>query len=75
MDEPFSGFEPLIKEQVNELIVNKKSNVGFIITDHDYRNIIKSSERLILLKDEVCWHINNPKELEYFGYLPDGKLG
>ena len=40
LDEPFSGIEPIYKEMIKELVNCHKQDKGFLITDHDYRNII-----------------------------------
>src|ERR1700727_2184085 len=45
LDEPFSKVEPLYKEVIAELIRKHRSTKGFIITDHDYTNIIAASDR------------------------------
>lgn len=74
LDEPFSGLEPIFKEHVKELIAIHKSSKGFIITDHDYRNIIDASDRLVLLKDGGCIPIDDPLDLEYYQYLPEGVI-
>jgi ABC-type multidrug transport system ATPase subunit len=74
MDEPFSGMEPLYKERIAELIKAYRHAKGFIITDHDYRNIISTSTQLILLTNGVCKHIQSLDQLESFNYLPPGTL-
>ncbi|MEP6647124.1 MAG: ATP-binding cassette domain-containing protein [Saprospiraceae bacterium] len=71
-DEPFSGLDPQHKELISELIQKLKTSKGFIITDHDYRNILKVSDRFVLLKDGYCRKIAGSKELETLGYLPEG---
>lgn len=74
MDEPFSGMEPLYKERIAELIKAYRNTKGFIITDHDYRNIISTSTQLILLTNGVCKHIQSLDQLESLNYLPPGTL-
>lgn len=74
MDEPFSGMEPLYRERIAELIKAYRDKKGFIITDHDYRNIIGTSTRLILLTNGVCKHIQSLDQLESFNYLPPGTI-
>ncbi|MCH7408067.1 ATP-binding cassette domain-containing protein [Belliella sp. DSM 111904] len=73
LDEPFSGIEPLYKELIKELIAIHKKDKGFLITDHDYMNIIDISDQLYLMNNGACLQINNYKiELEYHNYLPKG---
>ena len=74
LDEPFSGLEPIYKEHVRELIGLHKNSKGFIITDHDYRNIMQASDRLVLLKDGGCIPIDGPRDLEYYQYVPEGVI-
>ncbi|WP_073078155.1 ATP-binding cassette domain-containing protein [Chitinophaga jiangningensis] len=72
LDEPFNGLEPLLKEEVLHLLQEKKKEKGFIITDHDFRNIIQVSDRIMLIDNGVCRHIKQIQELERFGYVPSG---
>ncbi|MDJ1506879.1 ATP-binding cassette domain-containing protein [Xanthocytophaga agilis] len=74
LDEPFSYVEPIYRQTIMDLIRRYTSHIGFIITDHDYRNIIEISDRIVLLTNGVCKHIKNLEELERWGYLPPGKL-
>jgi ABC-type multidrug transport system ATPase subunit len=73
LDEPFSGIEPIYKEMIKELVNRNKQDKGFLITDHDYRNIIDASDLLYLIDNGVCRKINNySSELEEYKYLPKG---
>jgi ABC-type multidrug transport system ATPase subunit len=72
LDEPFSKVEPLYKEIIIELIKEFRSSKGFIITDHDYQNIIAASNRIILINNGVCRPINDLADLERFNYVPRG---
>ncbi|WP_298737389.1 ATP-binding cassette domain-containing protein [uncultured Chitinophaga sp.] len=74
MDEPFSGMEPLYKERIAALITAYRTTKGFIITDHDYRNIIGTSTQLLLLSNGVCKRIQSLDQLETQHYLPPGTL-
>jgi len=71
IDEPFNGVAPIYREEIKALIKEESKHKGFIITDHDYRNIIDLSTRLVLLRDGGTKLIKNPKELEYWGYIPE----
>ncbi|WP_426667264.1 ATP-binding cassette domain-containing protein [Mucilaginibacter sp. McL0603] len=72
LDEPFSKVEPLYKEVISDLIKQYKSTKGFIITDHDYVNIIAASDRIILITDGISRPITNLYELEKWNYVPAG---
>jgi len=74
LDEPFSGVEPLYKEHITALLRAYRATRGFIITDHDYRNIINTSDRILLITNGVCKHIHTLQELETLQYLPAGTL-
>jgi len=70
LDEPFSGIAPLIKEKMKETILDfSKKGKGFIITDHDYKNVLEVSSRIELLKNGKFKSIKNREELSKFGYL------
>ena len=71
IDEPFNGVAPIYREEIKALIKEESKNKGFIITDHDYRNIIDLSTRLVLLRDGGTKLIKHPEELEYWGYIPE----
>lgn len=69
LDEPYNGLSPIMIDLVNEMIRTNAGKKGFIITDHDYENVIKISTQLILLKDGKTHHIKERKELVEKGYL------
>jgi ABC-type multidrug transport system ATPase subunit len=72
LDEPFSKIEPLYKEVIIDLIREYRSTKGFIITDHDYNNIITTSDRIILITNGVCKPVDLLTELEHWNYVPAG---
>lgn len=66
-------------------IVTNKRRVRcayFIITDHDYQNVLDISSAVILMDNGNTRIIREPRELIQFGYLPasaeeiilDGKM-
>lgn len=69
LDEPFNGLAPLQKEFIKSLILAESNQKGFIITDHDYRNILDISQQLVFLKDGRLLPIK-ADELQDYGYLP-----
>lgn len=70
LDEPFNGLSPLMKEEVSNIIRNYPEK-GFMISDHDYRNVIKCASRLFMILDGKTREINNEDELKQYSYLPD----
>lgn len=68
LDEPYASVEPLYIEAINQEL-KQHSNKGIILTDHDYRNIIKVSKRLVFIKEGRIFPINDKSELKG-GYLP-----
>lgn len=74
LDEPYNGLSPLMVEKVNELIVENSMNKGIIISDHNYENVIKVSNKLVLLKEGKAHHLVCKQELIEKGYLKEGML-
>ena len=72
LDEPFSKVEPLYKEIIIDMIKKHSATKGFIITDHDYTNIIAASNHIILINNGVSKSIDNLIELESGNYVPTG---
>jgi len=50
IDEPFNGIAPVYKDEIKSIIKEHSSSKGFIITDHDYRNILDIATKTILIK-------------------------
>ncbi|TKC58468.1 ATP-binding cassette domain-containing protein [Pedobacter hiemivivus] len=73
-DEPFNGVSPLCVEILKDLIKKHSKDKGFIITDHDYENVLDISSTVILMDNGNTKVIKEFKELIQFGYLPAGSL-
>jgi ABC-type multidrug transport system ATPase subunit len=69
LDEPYNGLAPLMIDVVNEMILNNADKKGIIITDHNYQNVLKISNHLVLIKDGKTHHLKEKKELVEKGYL------
>lgn len=69
LDEPYNGLAPLMIDVVNEMILTNSHKKGVIITDHNYQNVLKVSNRLVLIKDGKTHHLKEKKELVEKGYL------
>ncbi|HKO75572.1 MAG TPA: ATP-binding cassette domain-containing protein [Flavobacterium sp.] len=74
LDEPYNGLSPLMVEKVNELVVENSKTKGIVISDHNYENVIKVSNKLILLKEGKAHHLLCKEELVEKGYLKEGML-
>lgn len=70
LDEPFSMVEPLFHDAINDLLIEIKKEKGIIITDHYYRNVLKLSDRHVLMKDGKAIAIEHERDLITNGYLP-----
>jgi ABC-type multidrug transport system ATPase subunit len=71
LDEPYNGLSPLMIEQVNEMILKNSAEKGIIITDHNYKNVINISSKIILIKDGKTHYVKHNAELVEKGYLVD----
>lgn len=71
VDEPFNGLAPVHKEEIKKLILEQSKNKGFIITDHDYRNILDIATRSIIIYDGGTKDIKNNEELIKYGYISE----
>ncbi len=70
IDEPFNGVAPIYKDDIKKIIREQSKHKGFIITDHDYRNILDVSTRIVVIHDGGTKEIKNKDELKYWGYIP-----
>jgi ABC-type lipopolysaccharide export system ATPase subunit len=68
LDEPFSHIMPVHVEKIKELLVSEKKHKGFIITDHLYRQIIDSCDRLYVLADRKLHLTKSIEDIERLGY-------
>lgn len=71
IDEPFNGIAPVYKEEIKSIIKENSISKGFIITDHDYRNILDISTKIILIDDGGTKEIKHKDELKFWKYIPE----
>ncbi|MEM9675679.1 MAG: ATP-binding cassette domain-containing protein [Bacteroidota bacterium] len=71
LDEPFNGVAPVYKDEVKGVVQRQSKTKGFIITDHDYRNVLDIATKIILIHDGGTRIMENTDELIAWGYLPD----
>ncbi|MEZ2334921.1 ATP-binding cassette domain-containing protein [Mucilaginibacter sp. RCC_168] len=69
LDEPFTHISPIQAEQFKPIIKRCAQHKGFIITDHQYRNIIDVSDRIILIRDGSTKHVKSKDDLITWGYV------
>lgn len=69
LDEPFNGIAPVYKEEIVDLIQQKAKTKGIIVSDHDYRTILKVCNKLVVLHNGKTNWLKNNEELVRFGYL------
>ncbi|MEJ2880919.1 ATP-binding cassette domain-containing protein [Pedobacter sp. GR22-6] len=70
LDEPFNGISPLHIEILKDIIRIHAKGIGVIITDHDYKNVLDISDRIVLLDNGNTKVIREFNDLVDFGYLP-----
>jgi ABC-type lipopolysaccharide export system ATPase subunit len=68
LDEPFTHLSPLQIEKVKELLLEEKTNKGFLITDHLYREVLDICDSLYLLADGETQLTQSVADLETLGY-------
>lgn len=74
LDEPFSQLMPrhvtTLKSLIREEI--EHHGKGFVITDHQYRDVLRVSDRICLLKEGYVSEVSaSGKELAALGYIDD----
>jgi ABC-type multidrug transport system ATPase subunit len=69
LDEPFSGIMPIHIEQVKVHIAQLKKNKGIVMTDHLYRHITETADRVYVLANGKTYSITNADQLVQYGYV------
>ena len=76
LDEPFSGIDPIIVDELKTIIKGlKERNIGIIITDHNVREILDIVDRAYLLFDGKIIKHGTPNELIKDEQVIDTYLG
>ncbi|MCY0978129.1 ATP-binding cassette domain-containing protein [Chryseobacterium wangxinyae] len=70
LDEPFHSLSPKIVSSIKNMIKKQSENKGFIISDHQYQDVLDISDRIYLLSDAYLKPIKDLTELQRFNYLP-----
>jgi len=71
LDEPFNGVAPKNIVDIKSRIREQSQTKGIILTDHDYRNIVDISDRILLLFDGGTKEVKSMEEIKYWGYVPE----
>ncbi|WP_291098529.1 MULTISPECIES: ATP-binding cassette domain-containing protein [unclassified Flavobacterium] len=74
LDEPYNGLSPIMVDKVNQLIKDNSAQKGIVITDHNYENVIKISNKLMLMVDGNLHSLKDKNELFEKGYLKEGMI-
>ena len=69
MDEPFSWIDPVSVESVQDLIRERKKDIGIIVTDHNYDAISRVADNLFVIADGYTSPVTCRDDLVRHGYL------
>ena len=69
LDEPFTGIDPIVREEIQEIVLMlKDQGIGILITDHNVRETLEVTDRAyiiyegrILISGEARTLINDPE--------------
>ncbi len=70
LDEPFHSLSPKMVAELKEHIQEQSKYKGFIISDHQYHDVLDISQSVYLLHDSHLKPIKNFNDLKKFHYLP-----
>jgi len=69
LDEPFHSLSPKVVAEI-KTIIKQQTDKGFIISDHQYHDVLDISDDIFLLSDGHLKPIKDLTELKRFNYLP-----
>lgn len=69
LDEPFKFLSPLMIQEIKKLITIESDKKGIIIADHNYRNVLDISNRILLIRDAALHEVSDEKGLAAKGYI------
>ncbi|WP_439479815.1 ATP-binding cassette domain-containing protein [Chryseobacterium aquaticum] len=70
LDEPFHSLSPKIVSEIKNLIKEQSKSKGFIISDHQFQDVLDISNKIYLLSNSYLKPIKDLTELKRFNYLP-----
>ena len=68
LDEPFNGLSPIAAEAIRVHIAECAKTKGIILTDHNFREVHKAVNRIMLLHDGYMKEVKEKEELIPYGY-------
>ncbi|MCD7850791.1 MAG: ATP-binding cassette domain-containing protein [Parabacteroides sp.] len=68
LDEPFNGLSPVAAEEIRMHIAESARTKGIILTDHNFREVHKIVNRILLLDQCYLKEIKEKEELIPYGY-------
>lgn len=71
LDEPFNGIAPIHIDEIKNAIIEQSVKKGFLISDHDYKNVFDISTKKILLHAGIIKEIRSERDLYRWGYIPE----
>ena len=71
LDEPFSYLAPVYVEKVQEMIKERKGEMGIIISDHNYEALLQVADDVLLLSDGYVHLVREMSDLVRYGYCRD----
>lgn len=69
LDEPFHSLSPKTVTEI-KTIIKQQTDKGFIISDHQYHDVLDISDNIFLLSDTHLKPIKDLTELKRFNYFP-----
>lgn len=69
LDEPFTHVSPIQADEIKAIIRERCRIKGFIVTDHQYQNILEISDQLVLLQNGATRSVTDADELITYGYI------
>ena len=69
LDEPFTHLSPLQINKAKALLLEEKTNKGFLITDHMYQQVLEICDNLYVLSNGKTHLANGFVDLERLGYI------
>lgn len=69
LDEPFNGLSPISCESIRDHIQTASQTKGIIMTDHNFREVHKTANRVMLLDCGYLSEVKDKKELIRHGYF------
>ncbi|RLJ33415.1 ABC-type multidrug transport system ATPase subunit [Chryseobacterium sp. 7] len=70
LDEPFHSLSPKVTEELKKNIRQQSSYKGFIISDHNFKDVLDISDYIYLLSGGHLKQIQDLSELQRYNYLP-----